>query len=188
MKTQYYTASTLDGFIATEDDSIEWLSTLSDVGKPEDASYPRFIADVGAIAMGSSTYEWIVRHAEQVRRELGKAWPYTQPAWVFTTRVLPPVEGADLRFVQGDVREVHARMRQAAGEKNIWIMGGGDLAAQFHEAGLLDELIVGVASVTLGKGKSLFTRPLTGSELQLTSVQQMGSGMAELRYTVRKAA
>ena len=60
MKTQYYTASSLDGFIATEDDSLEWLFPLGDVN---DTSYPAFIAEVGALAMGSATYEWMLRHA-----------------------------------------------------------------------------------------------------------------------------
>ena len=59
MKTQYYTASSLDGFIATEDHSLEWLFQLGDIN---DTSYPEFIKDVGALAMGSSTYEWMLRH------------------------------------------------------------------------------------------------------------------------------
>src|SRR5690349_23304897 len=101
MKTQYFTATSLDGFIATEDDSLDWLFPLGDLNS---SSYPEFIARVGAIAMGSSTYEWMVRHAETVAAQAGSAWPYTQPAWVFTTRRLPIIAGADVRFVQGDVR------------------------------------------------------------------------------------
>jgi dihydrofolate reductase len=75
-------------------------------------------------------------------------------------------------------------MRAAAGSKNIWIVGGGDLAGQFHDAGLLDELIVQVGSVTLGKGKPLFPRRLTSPPLALVSVRQIGTGFAELRYQV----
>jgi dihydrofolate reductase len=179
MKTQYYTATSLDGFIATEDDSIDWLFPLGDL---DDTSYPAFIAGVGALAMGSATYEWMLRHAQTVAAETGSAWPYTQPAWVFTTRTLPAVPGADLRFASGDVREVHAAMRAAAGSKNIWIVGGGDLAGQFYDAGLLDEVIVQVGSVTLGQGKPLFPRRLTNPPLALVSVRQVGSGFAELRY------
>ncbi len=183
MKTQYFTATSLDGFIATEDDSLEWLFPLGDIN---DSSYPEFIAQVGAIAMGSSTYEWMLRNAETVAAETGAAWPYTQPAWIFSTRALPAIEGATLHFVQGDVRPVHAAMRAAAGDKNIWVVGGGDLAGQFHDAGLLDELIVQVGSVTLGQGKPLFPRRLTQPPLQLQSVRQIGTGMAELRYLVPK--
>ena len=183
MKTQYFTATSLDGFIATEDDSLEWLVPLGDIN---DSSYPEFIAQVGAIAMGSSTSEWMLRNAETVAAETGSAWPYTQPAWIFSTRALPAIEGATLHFVQGDVRPVHAAMRAAAGDNNIWVVGGGDLAGQFHDAGLLDELIVQVGSVTLGQGKPLFPRRLTQPPLQLQSVRQIGTGMAELRYLVPK--
>jgi dihydrofolate reductase len=184
MKTQYYTATSLDGFIATEDDSLEWLFPLGDVTQ---TSYPAFIAEVGALAMGASTYEWMLRHAQTVAQHTGSAWPYTQPTWVFAHRRLSALPGADLRFVQGDVRPVHAAMQAAAGGKNLWVVGGGDLAGQFHDAGLLDELIVQVGSVTLGRGKPLFPRRLTQPPLRLESVRQVGTGFAELRYTVRSA-
>lgn len=179
MKTQYYTATSLDGFLATEDDSIEWLFPLGDL---HDTGYSDFIANVGALAMGASTYLWLLNHAEQVEAETGSPWPYSQPTWVFTHRTLPPVPNADVRFVQGDVRPVHAEMVRAAGSRNLWIVGGGDLAAQFHDAGLLTEAIITVASVTLGKGKPLFPRRVTSPPWRLVSVRQIGTGLAELHY------
>src|ERR1700690_182902 len=97
MRTQYYTASSLDGFIATEDDSFDWLFPLGDIN---DTSCPSFIAEVGALAMGSATYEWILRHTDKVADETGSPWPYTQPTWVFTSRKLPTIEGATIRFLQ----------------------------------------------------------------------------------------
>ena len=175
MKTQYYTATSLDGFIATEDDSLDWLFPLGDLNE---TSYPAFIAEVGALAMGSATYEWMLRHAQTVATETGSAWPYTQPTWVFTSRTLPAVPGADLHFARGDVGPVHAAMRAAAGGRNIWIVGGGDLAGQFHDAGLLDEVILQFGSVTLGKGKPFFPRRLTSPPLELMSVLQVGTGFA----------
>jgi len=182
--TQYYTATSLDGFIATEDDSLDWLFPLGDVNE---TSYPGFIADVGALAMGSATYEWMLRHAEKIADpQTGAPWPYSQPAWVFSTRRLPVIPNADIRLVRGDVRAVHAEMRQAAGSKNIWIVGGGDLAGQFYDAGLLDEVIVQIGSVTLGRGKPLFPRRVTNPPLQLVSARKIGPGFAELRYAVPK--
>lgn len=183
MKTQYYSATSLDGFIATEDDSLEWLFSLGDLSA---SSYPAFIAEVGALAMGSATYEWMIGNAERLTQETGAPWPYTQPAWVFTSRELPTIDGANIRFASGDVRKVHAEMRSAAGAKNIWIVGGGDLAGQFYDAGLLDELIVQIGSVTLGTGKPLFPRRVLSPNLLLLSIQQMGTSMAELRYQVCK--
>jgi dihydrofolate reductase len=179
MTTQYYTATSLDGFIATEDDSLDWLFPLGDLG---DTGYPDFIALVGALAMGATTYEWILRHAGQVAQETGSPWPYAQPAWVFTHRSLPRVDGADIRFVRGAIKPVHAEMCAAAGGRNLWVVGGGDLAAQFHDAGLLDEAIVQVASVTLGRGRPLFPRRVTDPPWQLVAVRMIGPGLAELRY------
>jgi dihydrofolate reductase len=183
MKAQYYTAASLDGFIATENDSLDWLFPLVDLN---DSSYPEFISEVGALAMGSATYEWMRHNADKVASETGSAWPYTQPAWVFTSRRLPAIEGADIRFVKGDVRPVYNEMVMAAGVKNIWIVGGGDLAGQFHDAGLLDEMIVQMGSATLGSGKQLFPRRVLSPILRLVSVRRMGAGMAELRYKIDK--
>jgi dihydrofolate reductase len=184
MKTQYFTASSLDGFIATEDDSLEWLFALGDV---EETSYPAFIADVGALVMGASTYTWMLRHAVNPEGKPSQPWPYTMPTWVFTTRSLPGVPGADIRFVQGDVRPVHAAMVVAAGGKNVWIVGGGELAGQFYDADLLDELFVQVASVTLGRGKPVLPRRITAPSLRLRSVRAVGTAFAELYYEVVRA-
>jgi dihydrofolate reductase len=181
MKTQYYTASSLDGFIADERNSLDWLFPLGDINE---TSYPEFIRQVGAIAMGSTTYEWMLDHLVGPGADRPQPWPYQQPTWVFTSRSLPDVPGADIRFVRGDVRPVHAEMAAAAGEKNVWIVGGGDLAGQFHDHGLLDELIVQVGSVTLGGGAPLLPRRITTPPLRLVSAAACGEGFAELRYEV----
>jgi len=182
-KTQYYTATSLDGFIATEDHSLEWLFQLGD---PEETSFTEFIADVGAVAMGSGTYEWVLRHGLGLDGPDPQPWPYVQPTWVFSARSLRAVPGADLRFVSGDVRPVHEAMCEAAGDKNLWLAGGGDLVGQFHDAGLLDEIIVQVASVTLGAGRPLLPRRIAFPPLRLTAAHRVGPGFAELRYEVPK--
>jgi dihydrofolate reductase len=184
MKTVYYTATSLDGYIATEDDGVDWLFPLGDVN---DTSYASFIADIGALAMGSSTYQWMLRHLQSATTEAEGQWPYSQPTWVFSHRELPRFPGVELNFVRGDVRPIHAAMCQAAAGKNVWIVGGGDLAGQFFDAGLLDEMVVQVASVTLGSGKRLFPRRVTSPALQLMSVRQMGPGLAELHYVMPKS-
>ena len=184
MKTQYYTASSLDGFIADAENSLDWLFPLGDI---EDTSYPAFFCEVGALAMGSTTYEWMLRHLIHADPGAPKPWPYTVPTWVFTSRTLQPVAGADIRFTRGDVRPVHRQMVEAAAGRNVWIVGGGDLAGQFHDAGLLDEMIVQVASVTLASGAPLFPRRITSPPLKLLSVAQCGAGFAELRYEIPRS-
>lgn len=181
VKTQYYTATSLDGYIATVDDSLEWLFQLGDV---EETSYPDFIRDVGALAMGSSTYEWMLRHVVGPEARQPREWPYSQPAWVFSSRSLPAVTGAEIRFVRGDVRPVHEDMVRAAQGKNVWIVGGGELVGQFYDHGLLNEIIVQIGSVTLGSGKPLLPRAITNPPLRLVSVRAVGTGFAELCYEV----
>jgi dihydrofolate reductase len=155
VKTTFYTATTLDGFIADEHDGLDWLLTQPQDEEGGAMSYDAFIADVGAIVMGRTTYDWVRDHLGSS----GERWYYDMPAWVMTHADLPVVEGADVRFAQGDVREVHAAMAAAADGKDLWVVGGGDLAAQFAAAGLLDELVLSIAPVTLGGGRPLFTAP-----------------------------
>jgi dihydrofolate reductase len=184
MGTQYYTASSLDGFIATVDHSLEWLFPLGDIN---DTGYPDFIREVGALAMGASTYEWMLRHVVRPGSDQPGPWPYEQPCWVFSHRPLPGVPGADIRLVQGDVRPVHAQMAAAAAGRNVWLVGGGELVGQFHDAGLLDELIVQVGSVTLGAGQPLLPRRIVSPALQLQSARRIWPGFAELRYRVARS-
>lgn len=183
MKTQYYTATSLDGFIAGPDNSLEWLFQWE---MPD--GYSEFIAGIGAVAMGSTTYEWMLEHLIGPDADHRQPWPYHQPTWVFTTRDLPSVDGADIRFVRGDVAPVHAQMVEAAGGRNVWIVGGGELVGQFYDQDLLDELIVTIASVTLGAGAPLLPRAITRPPLRLMSVKRHGEGFAELRYEVPRSA
>jgi dihydrofolate reductase len=148
-KTVYYTASSLDGFIADPENSLSWLLTR-DVDSSGPMGYDAFIASVGALAMGATTYEWILDHED------GR-WPYAVPCWVFTHRNLPAGE-ADIRFTSADVATVHAEMAEAAGDGVVWLVGGGDLVGQFADAGLLDEVWVQYAPVTLGGGSPLLPR------------------------------
>ena len=177
---QYYLAQTLDGYIAESDGGLDWLmhvdsESQADASEATDGAYDRFYAEVGALAMGSATYEFVLAEARE-------RWPYEgTPSWVFTSRELPVPEGADVRFARGAVGPVHEEMRAAAGERNLWIVGGGDLAMQFADGGLLDELLVTLVPVVLGQGLPTFPRRLRQS-LRLTGTRPFRNGMVELRY------
>jgi dihydrofolate reductase len=171
--TQYYTATSLDGFIADESHGLDWLfSRQQDRAGP--LNYASFFADVGAVTMGRTTYEWILDH------ESGGKWPYDVPAWVFTHKELRAVPNAEITFTSGDVAAVHDELAAAAGGRNVWIVGGGDLAGQFADAGLLDEVIVYVAPVTLGAGAPLLPRRV---ELRLEETARNGD-FVTARYSV----
>lgn len=174
MATHYFTASSLDGFIATPDHSLDWLLRQA-VDPAGPMGYQAFVENIGALVMGASTYEWVLRH------EHG-AWGYAQPTWVVTHRELPVPEGADVRFAQGDVSAVHVAMTRAAGGRDLWVVGGGDLAGQFADAGLLDEVWVQYAPVTLGEGAPLLPREL---DLQLVDVARNGDFLCG-RYRVTR--
>ncbi len=175
MAVQYYTATSLDGFIATADDDVSWLDLLP---QPTPSTYEGFIAGIGAIVMGRSTYDFL---ADWMAK--GNDWPYKQPTWVFTNRPADAPE-ADVRFVKGPVDEHMKDIQAAAGDKNIWLCGGGDLVGQFFDGGFLDEIHVHIASATLGSGKPLLPRAIIG-RLHLRSARAMGEGFAELIYDVR---
>ena len=182
--TQYSTATSLDGFIADADDSLDWLFGVATTGD-EDRFAP-FLADVGVFAMGSTTYRWVLR-AERVLEQPEKwsGWYGDRPCWVFSHRDLPIVPGANIEFVQGDVRPVHAAMTRAAGDKNIWLVGGGDLVGQFSDNDLLDEIILGYAPVTLGSGAPVLPRRLT-DVLEVQEAVIVNGAFVEVRYRVRR--
>jgi dihydrofolate reductase len=177
-KTVYYTATSVDGFIADENNSLEWLFGVEgEGGNP----FEEFFAGIGAMCMGATTYEWVRAHERQPdswRRYYGDT-----PCWVFTHRDLPAIPGANLAFVSGDVGPVHAAMLSAAGGKDVWIVGGGELAGRFADRGLLDEVTLSVAPVFLGQGAPLLPRRLLSSEVSLVAVERQGP-FAHLRYRI----
>lgn len=176
--TTYLVASSLDGFIADEHDDLSWL--LSMPGGDDDTNpYPAFIEDVGALAMGATTYEWIQRHHPG-------EWVYDDlPTWVFTHRDLAPIEGANLHFTSEPVPSVHAAMVAAAGDRNVWLVGGGELVGQFLDAGLLDELVVSITPVLLGKGAPLLPRRRTEPMRLLSATPSPAQTFVHLHYSLR---
>jgi dihydrofolate reductase len=175
----YFAAATLDGYIADEDDGIDWLTGFepSQEVEGEDVmeAIESFLDSIGAIVMGSSTYEFILAHG---------SWAYgDRPTWVLTSRELPVAEGADIRFHNGPVTGVHPEMLAAAGERDLWVMGGAPVASALADAGLLDELHVTVVPVVLGAGKSLFESPIE-RPMKLIGTRPFSNGMYELRYSL----
>ena len=186
-RVQYYCACSLDGFIATADDSLDWLTGYEGSYEGEGAepgpmsgggSYERFYEGVGALVMGSATYEWALEHT--------KTWPYDgKPAWVLSSRDRPPQTGVRIR--NAPVGDLFDEVAESAGGANLWVVGGGNVASQFADEGLLDELLLTVVPVVLGEGKPLFDRPLPGPPLQLRGTSVFETGMVELRYEVRRS-
>ncbi|HJV98546.1 MAG TPA: dihydrofolate reductase family protein [Arthrobacter sp.] len=177
---QYFVAASIDGFIATAKDDLSWLLQFDGFEGGQD-SYDSFMEGVGCIVMGGETFTWLMEH------EPGK-WPYpSTPCYVFTRHEHAAPAGADVTFVRGPVQEFIQDFTGDAGGKNVWVVGGGNLAAQFAAAGCLDELILSVIPVVLGDGKRLL--PLEGPTppLELAASRTLGRGIVELRYNLKPA-
>lgn len=173
----FYTATTLDGFLADEQDSLAWLFAQEGgddpqvVGADEAFDYERFVSGIGAVVLGRTTYDWVMAHHDG-------PWPYSQPTWLFTHR---PVEVGDgIRVVSGDPAEHWTAIAESAGGRDVWMLGGGGLAADFADAGHLDELRLSIAPVTLGAG-----RPLLPARFALTLLDARPAGpFVQARYAV----
>ena len=164
MATIYCTATSLDGFIADDEESLSWLFETANHeadpgGRHGDGStldFDHFMPGVGAVLCGANTYAWVHRELTKGGEEF--VWPYEHPSWVVTHRDLELPTG--VTCFAGDVRELHAAAIEAANGKDVWIVGGGDLAGQFADAGLLDTVWIHQTPVTLGAGAPLLPRRL----------------------------
>ena len=181
MAAVYFCAQSLDGYIASADDTIDWLTEYEGeyagaTDLPLGDNYATFMDGIGALVMGSATYAFVLDLEE---------WPYPEhPVWVLTSRDLPARAGADVRIVRGDGAELHDEIAASAGGRDVWVVGGGNVASQYADAGLLDRVEVTVVPVVLGDGKPLFDRARSGPPLQLVSTRPFANGMVELRYEV----
>ena len=183
----YYAAATLDGYIADPDDGLDWLTKYEGSFKGEGAqpmkgSYDEFYGGIGALIMGSTTYEWVLEHVDD--------WPYAgKQTWVLSSRELGlpnDVDEGGVEVVDADVAELHDAVSEAAGDRDVWVVGGGNVASQYVDAGLLDELVVTVVPVVLGEGKPLFDRGVPGGPMKLVGARPWDTGMVELRYEIRR--
>jgi dihydrofolate reductase len=166
-KVVYYTAATLDGFIADEHDSLDWLFEVphAEDEQSDDGSWDRFIGRIGPLVMGATTYQWTLDRHFTDHPEQWQEFYENRPVWVFSHRDLPGIPGVEVHHVRGDVAPVHDELVTAAAGKDVWIVGGGDLVGQFDDAGLLDEVQVHLTPVVLGAGRPLLPRRITSSRL-----------------------
>ena len=157
-KVQYYTAASLDGFIADEHNSLDWLFEVPH--DEEDGTWDDFIAGVGPMVMGATTYQWSFdRHDYGDNPGQWREFYDDRPCWVFTHRDLPPIPGVDITSSRATCARCTTRWSAAAAGRNIWVVGGGDLVGQFDDAGLLDEIHVHLTPGGPGRGRAAAAPP-----------------------------
>lgn len=166
-KLVLYIAASLDGFIAGDGESLAWLDAVEGQG---DNGYEAFYRDVDIALMGRKTYDWIMNHGK---------FPYAGKECFVFSRV-PRENTKDVTFVTENPAGFVSRLKAQSG-KRIWLVGGGELLHTLLKAGLVDEIILTVAPVVLGRGVPLF-RGAEGN-LRLVEIQRFGQ-FAQLHYFV----
>ena len=183
----YATATSLDGFLADAEDSLEWLFAVAG-GDETIGELGPFVDGVGVLVEGSTTYRWVVEHERLLEHpERWQEFYGDRKTFVFTSRGdLPVIPGADITFVDGPVSDHIDAILAAAAGRDVWVMGGGGLAGQFHNAGRLDEIRLSIAPVMLGSGAPLFAGRLESSGLRLVDLHQTGQ-FIQARYELSRS-
>ena len=186
-KIIYATAMSLDGYLADTDGSLEWLFAVQG-GDDTITELTAFVEGVSVIIEGSTTYEWVIEHEHLLEHpEKWREFYGERKTYVLTTRAssLPRVPNADIEFISGPISEHIVSICAAAGGADIWLTGGGAVAAQFAECGHLDEIWLSIAPVFLGAGAPVFTKQLDSDDLRLIDVHQTGQ-FVQTRYALNK--
>lgn len=166
----YYVATSLDGYIATLGDGIDWLDNFNVEG--EDYGYAAFYDAIDALVMGRRTYEKVVSFGE---------WVYPgKPCWVCSQQALKPA-APEVTVTAASPSEVVAEL-QSRNLRRVWLVGGGALATAFSSSGLLNEYILSVMPIVLGSGIPLLTSSDQRRSLQLLTSKTYPNGVVQLHY------
>ena len=171
-KVILFIATSLDGFIARSSGDVDWLFQDQD----QDYGYEALIAGTDTVVMGRRTYDQILSFGD---------YPYRgMSGYVFST-TRSGERDENVEFVSGDVARFIAGLKTGPGEiseKNIWLVGGGELNQAFLEQGLIDEFIVSIHPVILGEGIPLFQGNSPSQELSFRHCRSFENGLVQLTY------
>ncbi len=171
-----YIAASVDGYIARPDGSVDWLPPSPETGgsPAEDYGYAEFIAGVGVVLMGRVTYEQIL--------SFGGDYPYPGTAGYVFSRSRAGERDEHAQFVDGaDIPGLVAQLK-ASQDKNIWLVGGGQLVQEFLRQDLIDRIELFILPVVLGAGIPLFPPDTPQRGLTLTGCRAYPAGIAQLSY------
>lgn len=174
-------ASSLDGFIARRDGSVDWLETSDEFpdGAGMDPEFVEaFLKTIDCYVMGSRTYETALNFEAK-----GLGWAYGEkPVFVLSSRELPRCRDT-VEFNSGDLTQfVTGRLRPRF--RSIWFVGGGVVCGECLRLGLADEVRYSILPILIGEGISFFEKLDRDVSLHLTEVKAYKTGMVALRYEV----
>ncbi|MDF2545129.1 MAG: hypothetical protein K0R93_27 [Anaerosolibacter sp.] len=169
-KVVLYIAQSLDGYIARENNDISWLSMVEHDN--EDYGYDAFIKNVDTVFMGRKTYEKVL--------SFGIEFPHKGRMCYVLSKTL---EGADenVQFFSGNIEDLITKLKAQKG-KGIFIDGGSEVVSAFREKDLIDEYVISIIPILLGKGIRLFKETDTESRLKLVESKVFNSGLVQLKY------
>lgn len=178
MSNFVFIATSIDGFIARTDGSIDWLTAIPNAAN-DDCGYNTFIDSVDALVMGRNTFELVTTFPE---------WPYTVPVFVASTtlKALPEKFAGKAELIAGSPEAIVGALH-ARGYNNLYIDGGKTIQ-QFLAAGLIDELTITTIPIILGSGIPLFTAGHTEQQLELLGSTTWLNALVQNRYKVKHAA
>lgn len=177
-KVILYICMSLDGFIATEEDDISWLSVVEKEG--EDYGYAEFSKSIDTYIVGRKTYE-------KVLQLTGGTFPQAEAynCYVITRQDRASENG--VTFYNGDVEQLISGFKREAG-KDIYCDGGGEIVHLLMEKNLIDEYIVSIAPLVLGSGKRLFLGDTPQIQLSARPPRYFESGLVQLHYITHNRA
>ncbi len=175
--------ASLDGFIARQDGSVDWLDTADEfaAGETLDPAFvEQFLATIDCYVMGSRTYETALSFEAR-----GFGWSYGDKPTIVLTRRDLPCKRASVELYSGDLAQlVNGRLRPRF--RSIWFVGGGALSGECLRLGLADEIPYSIVPILIGKGVSFFDRLDSDFALHLADVKAYKNGMVELCYQLAR--
>jgi dihydrofolate reductase len=171
-KVILYIAMSLDGYIATPDDDLGFLSVVEKEG--EDYGYSEFIKTIDTVILGRKTYDKVL--------SMGIRFPHADKETYIITRNDRPDEGL-LHFYSGDLKKLVTELKAQTG-KNIFCDGGAEIAYALLKEKMIDEIIVSVIPVLLGDGIRLFKDGRPEQQLMHLSSQSFEKGLVQLHYSL----
>jgi len=173
-RIKLYIACSLDGFIARENGSIDWLTAYEN--SPEtDYGYSEFYSSIGTVLMGRKTYEQVLGFG---------VWPYGEKkTYVFTRQKEPLSREKNVEFVSGDAGKFARRLKENTDE-DIWLVGGSQLIKEFLKEDLVQDLIIFIVPLILGSGIPLFDRIGKEVKLRMIDTERYESGLIMLEYEI----
>ena len=170
-KVILYIAMSLDGYIATKDGGVGWLDPFNGTG--DDYGFNKLVDSIDVNIQGANTYKQVLGFDVD--------YPYKSKSFVVTRQKLDVPSGANVEFFSGELSKLVVKAKEEA-KKDIWLIGGGNLAQQFIKQNLVDEMIISLMPVLIGEGIQLFGDTGTPKSLELVEVEKFKAGVLNLRY------